>query len=235
MVNEYKTSIVILAPDNQPTPVYRNLAQNIANIVHSHLPNAKIAKANDLDTLKSLFLRKWDILFSFGTSIIVPKSILDTPNLISVNIHGASPKYPGRDSHHFAIYDEVSKYGATLHFMSEFVDEGPIIDVQFFNVDKNDKPIDLLLKSQEVGHTLTSNFFQNYSRGILPKPHLKYKWEGVKRTRSDFLKLCEVESDIGREEFFRICKACNMPKYKNVHTYIQGQRFNLIQSDESRE
>ena len=41
------------------------------------------------------------------------------PSLTAINIHAASPQAPGGDPHHFAIYDKVKEYGATLHYMTK--------------------------------------------------------------------------------------------------------------------
>ena len=58
------------------------------------------------DQLQLLFKEKqFELLVSFGSSIIVPKKILDIKGLTSINIHAASPDYPGRDPHHFAVYN----------------------------------------------------------------------------------------------------------------------------------
>ena len=70
-----------------------------------------------------------DVLLSFATSIIVPKEVIDRFPSGAYNIHAASPDYPGRDPHHFAVYEGATRYGATCHIMSAPVDEGPIVDV----------------------------------------------------------------------------------------------------------
>jgi len=213
-------SILILSSEN--------LIYKIESIVESFFDKSKIDKAINLNQLKNLFSSKdWQILISFGTSVIVPTSILRKKNLISINIHAASPSYPGRDPHHFAVYDRVSEYGATMHFMSENVDEGSIIDVEFFDVKETDMPVDLLNSSIASGLSLLKCFLKSYKKGNTPKANLSYSWNGKKRSRNDFVKLCEITPNISAEEFSRRYKACQMPGYQNLYFYLYKKRFIL--------
>ena len=111
----------------------------------------KFEWADTIEALESRFRSEaFDLLLSFGTSVIVLGWILAKPDLTAVNIHAASPQYPGRDSHHFAVYDESTQYGETLHWMTEHVDAGSIIDVELFDVPDDVRPIDLLDKVNEA-------------------------------------------------------------------------------------
>ena len=106
---------------------------------------------SNLQQLELAFATEHNLLLSFGTSVIVPDWILQNKNLLSLNVHAASPNYPGRDPHHFAVYNNATQYGATLHFMTSKVDSGPIIDVKMFNVSLNQTPADLLHQANQAG------------------------------------------------------------------------------------
>ena len=170
---------------------------------------------------------KYDLLLSYGTSVIVPGWILAKPDLMAVNLHAASPQYPGRDPHHFAVYDEATQYGATIHFMTESVDAGPIIDVKLFNVPDGVRPIDLLDKANEAAYRLLGKYLAIFLSGktLVSNPDLA--WTGKKRSRKDLLELCRIESGISEEEFEKRQRACQMPGYDNLYTVIQGRRFKM--------
>ena len=69
-----------------------------------------------------------EIIFIIGGTQIVPKEILDIPKLGCLNIHPALlPKYRGRYSTAHAIFNGEKYTGATLHWMDEGLDSGPII------------------------------------------------------------------------------------------------------------
>jgi methionyl-tRNA formyltransferase len=170
---------------------------------------------------------KYDLLLSYATSVIVPGWILDKPNLIAVNIHAASPQYPGRDPHHFAVYDEATQYGATLHFMTESVDAGPIIDVELFDVPDGVRPIDLLDKANEAAYRLLEKYLPMLLSGNILPSNPDLAWTGKKRSRKDLLELCGIDAGISEEEFEKRQRACQMPGYDNLYTVIQGRRFKM--------
>jgi methionyl-tRNA formyltransferase len=184
--------------------------------------------ANSLMELEELFfkLEKVTILFSYGTSIIVPEKFLLIEDCIAVNIHAASPEFPGRDPHHFAIYENVKNYGATLHYMTKEVDAGSIIDLELFEIDKDYTPIQLLEAANECAWKLISRLFIWISNDIkLPKSN--QLWSGFKRTRKDFQKLCKIESEISSFELERRVKAFSVENYHNLYTEIHGRKFFL--------
>jgi methionyl-tRNA formyltransferase len=79
-------------------------------------------------------LLSWARLIAFVTAEIVPQSVLARLGYGAFNFHPGPPSYPGWAPAHFALYDQVRQFGATLHVMVEQVDAGPIIDVAFFPV-----------------------------------------------------------------------------------------------------
>ena len=168
-----------------------------------------------------------DLLLSYSTSVIVPKWIIEKPGLRSVNLHAASPEYPGRDPHHFAVYEGATTYGATLHYMAATVDSGPIIDVDLFRVLKDSKPVDLLYNANESAFKLLEKYIPQFLNGNIPEPNMEFKWGGKTRSRKDFLDLCEIRPGISEAEFQRRLQACQMPGYENLYTVIQGRRFKM--------
>lgn len=183
---------------------------------------------SDLDSLLAAFDETYDLLLSFGVGVIVPRHILETPGLIALNVHAASPEFPGRDPHHFAVYYGAKEYGATLHHMIDKVDQGTIIDVELFPVPEEVQPVDLLEKANLAGFELIRRLFWDFSNSgierFLPKnPNIS--WAARKFTRKDFLNLCRVDSSMTQEEFCRRLKASSMPGYNNLYTEIHGFRF----------
>src|SRR5688572_2747045 len=96
-------------------PAFAERASALA--LHAGLQLAGV-HASTPETLEAALASPAAILLSFGTSVIVPDAILRTPGLLPINIHAASPQYPGRDPHHFAAFDGVTEYGATMHLMT---------------------------------------------------------------------------------------------------------------------
>ena len=162
------------------------MAEIIFRIAECETGSWEFARADSIEGLTERFeTEEFDLLFSFGTSVIVPSWILAKPDMPAVNLHAASPQYPGRDPHHFAVYDEATQYGATLHFMTENVDAGPIIDVELFDVPDGVRPIDLLDKANEAACRLLGKYLAIFLSGKTPASNPDLAWTGRDRKRSE--------------------------------------------------
>ena len=213
-------SIIILA--------HSEVAEKIVALSKNVPGDRDFSWADSLEILEGHFRSETiNLMISFGTSVIVPGWILDKLDLTAVNIHAASPQYPGRDPHHFAVYDGVAQYGATLHFMTQNVDSGPIIDVELFDVPDDVCPIDLQEKSNKAAFKLLEKYLSRFLLGDIPSPNPDLQWSGKKRSRKDFLELCRIDIGISKIEFKRRQRACQMPGYDNLYTVIQGCRFKM--------
>jgi len=49
------------------------------------------------------------LLVSFSTGVVVPAELIAAFPAGAYNVHAASPDYPGRDPHHFAVYEGASR------------------------------------------------------------------------------------------------------------------------------
>ena len=122
------------------------------------------------------------VLIAYDTGLIVPKRVLQIVDR-AYNFHAASPEFPGRDPHHWAIHRGAKTYGVTVHEMTEKVDDGPIVAVCRYGVLPTDTPSTLLSKSTDlmlglfdglIGHILTDRL-----------PPITETWGPRKTTRAD--------------------------------------------------
>lgn len=96
-------------------------------------------KVRDPELIKKLKKVKPEIIFCIGGMQIIPKEVLSIPRLGCLNIHPALlPKYRGRFSTAHALFNGEPYTGATLHFMDEGIDSGPIILQKKVWIDKED-------------------------------------------------------------------------------------------------
>lgn len=175
--------------------------------------------------LAEAFLNPPQLLLSFGTSVIVPAHMLDLPQLLALNVHAASPDYPGRDPHHFAIYDGATRYGATMHLMTAKVDAGPIVDVELFDVAPDATPSSLLDRANHAAWVLLERLLRKLASDQTPVPLTTPRWGSRKTTRSMFLELCRVDASMSEMEFARRLHATSMPGYDNLYLELHGYRF----------
>ena len=203
---------------------YCLIAKNLARDIGL---NIEVTCVSDLEQLEFTFLEEKDLLLSFGTSLLVPEWILKKPNLIALNVHAASPDYPGRDPHHFAIYDGVKRYGATLHLMTKKIDDGQILDVKWFDVPEDVMPIDLLKSANQAGWELIRHLFVNLYHKKPLKQQEDVTWGKQKMTRKIFHEMCKLDPTISKEEFNQKLRATAMPGYKNLYIELYGYRFRI--------
>ena len=85
-----------------------------------------------------------------------------------LNIHPSLlPKFPGLNTHQRAIDASEKKHGASVHFVTEEVDGGPVIAQQSVNIDSTDNSQTLAKKVLEKEHVLYPQVIHWYTQGRL--------------------------------------------------------------------
>lgn len=188
---------------------------------------AAVTVARDLASLLATPIDVDTTLISFNTNVIVPAALLAKLSKPAYNLHAASPEFPGRDPHHFAIYRGAKTYGATLHLMTARVHDGPIVAVELFSVDPGATPSALLVESNRAAMQLLFR----YGRQMLessPLPVLPdAKWGSTKTSRSDLFRFCKLSPLISSDEFARRLRAFESDSHANLTVELHGQLFRI--------
>src|SRR5262249_46990407 len=112
-------------------------ARALFNLVYaSHHERSESNIKSDLWT--ALGEESVDYLFSFLSPAIIPENLLTRVTKAAINFHPAPPEHPGVGSASYAIYDEESHFGVTVHRMHKVVDSGEILKVLRFPILPND-------------------------------------------------------------------------------------------------
>ena len=116
-----------------------NFCKNIAQ-------NIDVYNDNNSNLLPpELIEKEYDILISYISNWIVPKTVLNRTNRWNINFHPGPPEYPGIGCFNFAIYNSAKQFGATAHIMDTKVDSGRIVGVNRFDMTKKET-VDTLSK-----------------------------------------------------------------------------------------
>jgi hypothetical protein len=189
--------------------------------------HSEVVIVRDRAALEAVEIDRETSLISFGTGIIVSRELLSRLERPAYNLHAASPDFPGRDPHHHAIYQRAGEYGATLHIMEEKVDSGPIVAVERFPVPEQATARELLATANAAGLSI----FERIGLRLLdplPLPALAdVTWGGVKTSRADLRRLCDVSPLISEDEFELRCRAFDNESYANLTTKLHGQLFRI--------
>lgn len=127
-------------------------------------------------------------LITFGCGLIIPQEMLIKWDR-TINFHGASPDFPGRDPHHWASYYEAKSFGATAHAIWPKVDSGPICGQIIFGVTPPAPPS----LYSEIGTAALYALFQAWcSQSTVFSFESGITWTGVTRKRQDLIDLCDM-------------------------------------------
>jgi len=159
--------------------------------------------------------------------VVVPAELIAAFPAGAYNVHAASPDYPGRDPHHFAVYDGALTYGATMHVMTARVDDGPIVDVETFDVPAGITPAALLELANAAALRILKRAGPRLTAGEAPPPLGGVGWGPVKRSRKDFLAMCRVTPDMSDQEFERRLHAFDTESHDNLYVEMHGRRFRI--------
>jgi len=159
-----------------------------------------------------------DYIICFRSLFILPEQLLRKAKVAAINFHPAPPEYPGGGCINFALYDEVQSYGVTAHLMNEKIDNGKILEVRRFPVNKFDNLPAVLERTHSELYNLCSDFIHALATQggsvIVEKENQSASevWAGKTRRMKELEQLQTVNTQIDKSELERIIRA----------TYIEG-------------
>ena len=129
------------------------------------------------------------VLLTFSTGIIVPRNVIERFDA-AYNFHAASASYPGRDAHHWAVYDGVLQYGAVAHWMTARVDDGEIVGSMRFGMVLGATPQEFREAATNGIRGLMLTLVPSiFDRPLAPNGE---SWTGTKRRRGDLIAMCDM-------------------------------------------
>ena len=187
---------------------------------------AEVAALRTAGELNSFQFAANDVLVTYGTGVIVPRSILDRLVNPGYNFHPGPPEYPGLDPHYLAIYDGVRTYGATAHFLTQKIDAGPIVGVERVAVPPGCRPLQLLGLGNEASLSLLSRLGPKIAAGLRLEPLEGVKWQSRRSSARSFAEACTISPLMSQDEF-ALRRAVFNDGSPNLRTIIHGHRFDI--------
>ena len=150
LIRAKKAKIKTICIENKKYPNKKNFDQKLSEIIDMFDPNF-IFLAGFMRILRKDFVKKYE-----GKIINIHPSLL--------------PKYPGLNTHQRAIESNEKWHGCSVHFVTEEVDEGPLImqsKIPILNTDSSDKLAIRVLKREHIIYPKTAE--------LLISGRIKYK------------------------------------------------------------
>ena len=165
------------------------------------------------------------VVISFLNGYIVKPRLLEAVGQNAFNVHPAPPEYPGRDPWHFAYYDGFPRAGATLHRMTARVDDGEILDVCESEFEAGLSVNQYADLCRRMAFSLLMRNLDAMLAGSM-QPTCTRSWRSeAKRSRRDFVRMCEIDPAMSEDEVARRLRSFHDPNHENVYTVIHGHKF----------
>src|SRR5690625_5173282 len=179
----------------------------------------------DFVTAKDLALQKPILGISVRYHRLFKKNYYEsfTPGII--NLHGGElPRYRGANIANYAVYEDAERVGGTLHFVSEGIDEGDIIERVVIPIEGKFTAFEFFTLTIKALKEAFLTFISredvvNQERNILSIPQIEYEKKG-EVNRIYYKKLIEANrikeySDIRHwDELYRLARAYTFPGHK---------------------
>lgn len=160
--NELAVEIPLIISNH---PDLEHIATNF-KIPYHHIKVTKETK-NVAEDLQLQLLRKFQIDFivlARYMQILSSKLIADyTNNIINIH-HSFLPAFPGAKPYHSAFERGVKIIGATSHYVTEDLDEGPIIEQDITRVTHTNTISDFILKGKDLEKIVLSRAIKLHTK-----------------------------------------------------------------------
>lgn len=175
-------------------------------------------------------LDKIDLVISMMFRKRIEKPLIDLPKIGCINFHPAPlPGYRGYAGYNLGIYENVTSWAVSAHFIEESFDTGDIIKVLRFDINQGrETAFSLEQKSQVFLLELFKKVIDMvHKSGSLPRiPQGKGRYFSFK----DFEQLRMIKPEDTIDEITRKIRAFWYPPYEGASIKIKGKTFTLVDS-----
>lgn len=147
---------------NHPRDVYASI--DFADIPFYHLPvTAETKPAQEAKLLEIIAQSKVDMVILARYMQILSDDLSTKLSGRCINVHHSFlPSFKGAKPYHQAHARGIKLIGATAHFVTSDLDEGPIIEQDVTRVTHGDTPDDLVRKGRDLERTVLSRALRYY-------------------------------------------------------------------------
>ena len=178
-----------LVADRLPVPGFYSVGAVARHHGLDLLETSSVNSKTYLDQLRRMSL---DLVISINASQKFKSEILSLPRLGCINVHGALlPRYRGRLPSFWVLANGERETGATVHFMNEDLDDGPILLQERVSIEARDTQDSLIRKTKALGAKLLVEAIDRLEQGsasTLPNDRSQATYYSFP-TRADGLRL----------------------------------------------
>lgn len=174
---------------------------------------------------------EFDLVFSILHGGIFKKNHLDHSRFGAINLHPAPlPQYRGCNSYAHAIMNGDKQYRVSMHYITEGIDDGPIIGQNTIKIRINETGFTLYQKSQISAISL----FKQYAPKIIKAAKKGNKFPAKTQDdgkanyyKRDSLKNKECDLVWDKSKLYNFVRALDFPPFEPAHIILNGQKIFL--------
>jgi methionyl-tRNA formyltransferase len=202
-----------------------------ASVLCGHNPRLTVLPVStsaELAAVESTVLRRARLI-AFRTNVIVPPNVLEQLGYGAYNFHPGPPEYPGWAPAHFALYEQATAFGATLHVMVKRVDAGPIVDVERFAVPARISVADL----EALAYAHLAQMFSRSAKSLAtssgPLAETAIRWSEKTNSRRRYQAICDIPVNISKQELERRIRIFGASHHEIAPTInLHGIQFRAV-------
>lgn len=185
---------------------------------------------DELDAI--LEMKDVDFIISVQYHLILRQKHIDVANEMAINLHMAPlPEYRGCNQFSFAIFNQASSFGTTLHRLESGIDNGAIIAERRFDMenDQEVKPLydktfeeSVLLFEENIGNVLSGNYTLNDQANLIDERGLNTYY------RKDIAQLKKIDLNDSADVITRKVRATAMPGFEPPFAIVDGKKYYII-------
>lgn len=184
----------------------------------------------ELDAI--LEMKNVDFIISVQYHLILRQKHIDVANEMAINLHMAPlPEYRGCNQFSFAIFNQASTFGTTLHRLESGIDNGAIIAERRFDLENGQevKPLydktfeeSVFLFEENIGNVLSGNYTLNDQANLIDERGLNIYF------RKDIAQLKEIDLNDSADVIARKVRATAMPGFEPPYAIVDGKKYYII-------
>lgn len=126
----------------------------------------EIKNINDPEYVQHIRELAPDLIISYSAPQVVKSELLSIPKYGIINVHGALlPNYRGLLPSFWYLYNDEKLGGATVHLMSDNIDDGAIVEQGSVDISDCKTMVQLMKKTKLLGGELMVQAIEHYTEG----------------------------------------------------------------------
>ena len=191
----------------------------------------------ELDAI--LEMKDVDFIISVQYHLILRQKHIDVANEMAINLHMAPlPEYRGCNQFSFAIFNQASTFGTTLHRLESGIDNGAIIAERRFDMENGqevkslyDKTFEesVVLFEENIKDVISGNYTLNDQSNLIEDRGLHIYF------RKDIAQLKEIDLNDSADVITRKVRATAMPGFEPPFAIVDGKKYYIIPENQYHE